>query len=283
MKKALFLLIFIFQFGLLFGQNDFSFIFLPDLHLRPDSEVGVNFDRVTIQINDLQPDFVITGGDMIYTAKNVDEIKAKALFDFMDTKFNQLNMPLYYTMGNHEIVGVLAESGMEISHPLWGKEMYEKRYGKRYQVFTNSGWKFFLLDGIKIREKERNYTSGVDSVQIEWLKNKLLLTDKNTPIVMVIHTPLVNPHAITNSEHQALSKDSEAILNLFKEYNLKMVLQGHNHKYMNLFIGGIYYISGGSTSLGTDLVNDGFIFVHVKDNLEEIKFIQTDRPTKTYN
>ena len=109
------------------------------------------------------------------------------------------------------------------------------------------------------------------------------MTDKNTPIVIVIHTPLVNPHAITNSEYQALSKDSETILNLFKEYNLKMVLQGHNHKYMNLFIGGIYYISGGSTSLGTDLVNDGFIFVRIKDNFEEIKFIQTDRPAKTYN
>ena len=150
MKKLLLLLIFVLQIGLLIGQNDFSFVFLPDTHLRPDSAIEANFDNIVMKINKLHPDFVIAGGDMIYTAKNVDEEKAKVLFDLMDTKFRQFDMPVYYTMGNHEIVGVLAESGMEISDPMWGKGMYEKLYGKRYQSFIYSGWKFFLLDGIKI-------------------------------------------------------------------------------------------------------------------------------------
>ena len=171
MKRVTIFLIFILQAVLVFGQNDFSFIYLPDIHLRRDSAVEANFDILTKQINNLRPDFIITGGDMIYTAKNVDEKNAKVLFDLMDTNFHKLNMPIYYTMGNHENVGILAESGMETSHPMWGKGMYEKRYGKRYRSFTHSGWKFFLLDGIKILEKERNYTQGVDSVQMEWLKN----------------------------------------------------------------------------------------------------------------
>jgi hypothetical protein len=75
----------------------------------------------------------------------------------MENKFQQFDMPVYYTMGNHEIVGVLAESGMDVSHPLFGKVMYEKLYGKSYKSFTFSGWKYFLLDGIKIMEEERNY------------------------------------------------------------------------------------------------------------------------------
>jgi 3',5'-cyclic AMP phosphodiesterase CpdA len=277
MKISLLLFAFILQIGFLFGQKDFSFVFLPDTHLQPDSAVEAKFDKVAKQINKLHPDFVIAGGDMIYTAKNVNEKKAKVLFDLMDSKFRQLKMPIHYTIGNHECVGILAESGMEISHALYGKGMYERRYRKRYQSFTNSGWKFFLLDGIKILDKERNYTAGVDSMQLEWLKNELRLTDRNTPIVVAIHTPLINPNAIRNSKEQVLSENSETVLSLFKGYNLKMVLQGHNHVYMNLLISGIQYISGGSTLFSRDRnpFDDGFIFVKISSNTEEIKFIPT--------
>ena len=280
MKRVKLFLIILFQVTIVFGQNDFSFIFLPDVHLRSDSATEANFDILVKQINNLKPDFIITGGDMIYAAKNVDEKKAEVLFDFMKTEFHKLNMPVYYTMGNHEIAGVLAESGMEISHPLWGKGMYEKLYGKRYQSFIHSGWKFFLLDGIKILEKERNYTQGVDSVQLDWLKNELLLTDKNTPVVISIHTPLLNPHAIYNSQAQLLSKNSETVINLFKDHSLKIVLEGHTHLYMNLLFEGIHYISGGSTSYSSDLnkYSDGFILVKIKNNIEYIQFIPTARP-----
>lgn len=277
MKKYFLLFAFILQIGFLFGQKDFSFVFLPDTHLHPDSAVEAKFDKVAKQINELNPDFVISGGDMIYTAKNLNEKKAKILFDLMDSKFRQLKMPVHYTLGNHECVGILAESGMEISHPLYGKGMYEQRYGKRYQSFTNSGWKFFLLDGIKILDKERNYTAGVDSVQIDWIRKELQLMDKTTPIVIVIHTPLINPNAISNSKEQVLTENSEAVLSLFKGYNLKMVLQGHNHLHMNLLFNGIHYISGGSTLFNRDRnpFDDGFIFVKISNNTEEIKFIPT--------
>lgn len=278
MKIKLLLLIFVLQIGSLLGQNEFSFVFLPDTHLRPDSAIEARFDNVVMKINSLHPDFVITGGDMVYTALKVDESKAKVLFDLMDTKFQQLEMPIFYTIGNHELVGVYAESRMETSLPMWGKGMYEKRYGKRYQSFTYSGWKFFLLDGIKILEQERKYTSGVDSLQIEWLKNELSLTDKKMPITIVIHTPLISPHGISSSQRSVFTQNSEYILNLFKNHNLKMVLQGHNHVYMNLLINGVNYISGGSTSLDLDLkpFDDGFIYVKIKNDSEEVKFVHTE-------
>jgi hypothetical protein len=113
-------------------------------------------------------------------------------------------MPIYYTTGNHEIDGVLAERGMDISHPLWGKGMYEKMYGKSYHSFMYAGRKFF-------------------------------------------------------------------------------VLEGHTHLYMNLLFEGIHYISGGSTSYTADLNknSDGFIFVKIRSNKEDIKFINSDRlPSK---
>jgi predicted phosphodiesterase len=95
-----------------------------------------------------------------------------------------------------------------------------------------------------------------------------------------MHTPLINPHAIQSSQSQLLSKNSESVLSLFKDHNLKIVLEGHTHLYMNLFFEGIHYISGGSTSYATDLDNfsDGFVMVTVRKNLESIQFIPTERP-----
>lgn len=277
MKRKLLSLFLLIQMVILFGQNDFSFAFVPDLHLRPDSSTLEKFQWLSTELNTMHPDFVLMGGDMIYTAKNVNDKKATLLFDLLDKELGKLQMPVYLTMGNHETVGITGESGIDKTNPMWGKRMYEERYNSRYYSFNYEGWKFFVLDGIKILEKERNYTSGVDSVQIDWIKDELGKTREETPIIITIHTPLINPHAITSSGSMALSANSETVLNLFKDHNLRIVLQGHNHIYMNLFIHGIHYISGGSTQYGTSPMDDGFILVKVKDGNEEIEFIPTLR------
>ncbi len=151
-------LILLFQVTLLSGQKNFSFVFLPDIHLNADSSVMADFEQLVKQINKLHPDFVLTGGDMIYTAKNVNDKKAELLFNLMDKEFGSFSMPVYKTMGNHENVGITVESGIDKTNPNWGKQMYEKRYGKRYFSFIYNGWKFLVLDGIKILDKEKNYT-----------------------------------------------------------------------------------------------------------------------------
>lgn len=275
MRKVLVIFILILEVGLISGQNKFSFIFLPDIHLEPDSAVLENFNRIVKKVNKIKPDFIITGGDMIYTAKNVDDKKAEVLFNLMDEKFMDFKMPLYYTMGNHELVGIMPNSGIEKSHPKWGKRLYQQRYGARYKSFTKSGWNFFLLDGIKILEKEMNYGLGVDSTQMDWIKDELGKTDKLTPIIISIHSPLVSPKAITNVNIPAVTENAGAVLDLFEEYNLKMVLQGHNHTYMNLNIGGVHYISGGSTLERSNQYNEGFLLVNVKKKSVKLKFIST--------
>lgn len=283
MKKSFSLIVLIIlHIGLASGQNDFSFVFLPDLHLRPVPAVERDFDLLEKKIESLHPDFIITGGDMIYTAKDGDEKKAKILFDFMDAELGRFTVPVYYTIGNHEAVGILPNSGIDSSHPQWGKRLFEERYGSRYKALEINGWKFFLLDGIKILEQKKNYTSGIDSVQMEWIKTELTKTDKIIPLVISIHTPLINPKAMSDSNAKALSENAENVLHLFDEYNLRIVLQGHNHLYMNLFIHGIHFISGGSTSFSPDLdaFDDGFILINIKDDRDEIQFISTEREEK---
>lgn len=274
MKRIKIVIFLVLHATLIFAQKDFSFVFLPDLHLYPDSMVIANFDHLTSQLNGIQPDFILTGGDMIYTAKNINDKKAKLLFDFMDKEFKLFKMPVYLTMGNHENVGITKESGIDNSNPYWGKQMYEKRYHKSYYSFIYKGWKFFILDGIKILEKEKDYTSGVDSIQINWIKHELQLTDKTMPSVISIHTPLINPEGITNPRSEVISSNSKTILSLFKDHNLKIVLEGHTHRYMNLYVSGTHYISGGSTSSGTDPFDFGFILIDINKNIEDISFLK---------
>jgi len=267
-------LVLLLQVTFLFAQKNFSFVYLPDIHLQPDSAVVAGFEQLAIQINRLHPDFVLTGGDMIFTAKNVNDKKAEILFDLMDKEFKKLKMPVYLTMGNHENVGITQESGIDGTNPMWGKKMFESRYVNRYYTFNYNGWKFFILDGIKILEREKNYTQGVDSVQMEWIRKELVSTDKSVPVVISIHTPLINPHAIASPDSQALSANSAAILNLFRDYNLKMVLEGHTHLFMDLFFKGVSYISGGSTAYGTDPKDDGFLLVKIRKGIDHREFIK---------
>lgn len=276
MKKACIFLVYILHITLLFGQKDFSFVYLPDLHLNSEPGVISNFEKLATRINSLNPDFILTGGDMIYTAKSVNDRKAEVLFNLMDKELKLFKSPVYLTMGNHEVVGITEESGIDKSNPMWGKKMYEKRYNKRYYTFMHSQWKFFVLDGIKILEKEKDYTQGIDSEQMDWIKEELKKTGKGIPIIISIHTPLINPHAMTDPDSKALSKNSDEVLKLFKDHNLKIVLQGHTHTYMNLFIEGIHYLSGGSAAYNTDPdpFNKGFAIIKIKGNTETIDFIK---------
>lgn len=272
MKKIIFILFLVLQSALFSAQN-FSFVFLPDIHLRPDSATKTGFEKTASLVNDLHPDFVLTGGDMIYTAKNVNGQKASVLFDFMDKEFKLFRMPVRMTMGNHENVGITAESGIDSTDTAWGKQMFEKRYHKRYYTFEFKGWKFFVLDGIKILEKTKNYMEGIDEDQIDWIKDELLSTDKRTPLVISMHTPFVDPNSVISSQSKTMTVICDTVLRMFQGFNLKMVLEGHTHRYMNLFYHGIYYLSGGSSEIYTNEDDHGFLFIKVNNEHEDIKFV----------
>jgi UDP-2,3-diacylglucosamine pyrophosphatase LpxH len=267
----------ILQATFLSGQKDFSFVYLPDIHLHSDSASLASFRDLARQVNRIDPDFILTGGDMIFTAKNVNDRKAGELFDLMDREFKKFRMPVHLTIGNHENVGITMESGIDKTNPMWGKQMFESRYGNRYYTFSCNGWKFFILDGIRILEFEKNYTQGVDSSEIEWIRNELSSTGKDVPIIISIHTPLINPHGIISTGSEVLSANSSAVLNLFRDHNLKIVLEGHTHLYMNLLLNGVHYISGGSTAEGTSIADDGFALVKIRNDTECIQFIKTLR------
>lgn len=259
-------------------QQSFSFVFLSDIHLQPESHAVDGFKMAIDTINKLKPDFVISGGDQIMDANDQTLGRADSLYALYQKTSKLFKMPVYNTMGNHELYGTFSKS-VQPSVPMYGKRIFEAKIGKRYQSFVHKGWKFMILDDIDETEK-RKYKGYVDSVEMVWIKRELSATDTATPIVLVLHIPLIT--TITQFELGALASNTEGLvannskelLDLFKKHNLKLVLQGHLHIFENLYVHKIRFVTGGAicgwkwtgANKGTE---EGFVSIKIKGN--EIK------------
>ncbi len=232
-------------------SEEFSFLFMTDIHVQPERQAMEGFREAIKKANSLKPDFTITGGDLIMDALGQTEARADSLYDIYNDLSKKFTMPVYNTMGNHEMFGIIESSGINPEHPLYNKKMFEKRIGEKYYAFSHKGWRFYILNSIDPTE-DRNYYGHIDEEQIAWLKNDLQKVDKNTPICISVHIPfytiqtqiLTGPLA-PNSAGGVINNGNE-VLKLFDNHNLKLVLQGHLHFVEDLYANGVHYITGGA-------------------------------------
>lgn len=265
-------------------QNAFSFAFLTDIHLQPERNAGQGFMQAIDTVNKLNPDFVITGGDQIMDALGQTETRADSLYDMYIELSGSFNMPVYNTMGNHEIFGIYERSGVDPSHPLYGEKMYEERIGERYYAFDHKEWRFYILDSVDEREDGSGYYGHIDSLQIEWLKADLATVDPETPLVISVHIPfitvqtqLVYGSTAANSEGLVITNATD-VLSLFLEHNLKLVLQGHLHFLEDIYVGDIHFITGGAVSASwwngpRGDMEEGFLLVNVDDEKIDWEYV----------
>jgi len=244
MKKLFFVWILLFLCGTVAAREKFSFVFLADLHLFGTEKIDSAFVPLVDYVNDLDPDFVLTGGDHVYTCKNASIEASGELYDRWEEQYGKFDAPVFQMIGNHDKVGVLAESGADPSDPLWGDRMYERRIGPRYYSFMFGGWKFIVLDRFRVDVPTRNYYPETDPEQLAWLEAELARTAPEVPLVLASHVPLISPVAMFVAGEPALSEDAARILELCRGHNLRLVLQAHFHVFMDLFSQGVRYVSG---------------------------------------
>lgn len=264
-------------------SNNFSFVFMTDIHLEPERRATEGLLQAIDTINKLNPDFVLTGGDNIMDALGQKQSRADSLYSLFKTTIKNLKMPVYYTLGNHEVFGLYKESGISPDNKMYGKKMYEKRLGKRYYSFDHKNWHFIVLDGIGITP-DRHYYGIVDSVQVEWLKNDLQKTGKDKPVAIVIHIPLITIHTqIMQGPTVGLARSSvitnaHEIISILEQYKVKLVLQGHAHFLEDIYYNGIHYITGGAVSAvawrGTRPgLEEGFVQINISGEDFSWKYI----------
>ena len=263
--------------------ESFSFAFMTDIHLTYERNAVPGFNQAISSVNDLNPDFVVMGGDLIMDALGQRYSLADSLYKLYAETVRSFEMPIFNTMGNHEIYGIYSKSEADTLNPEYGEKMFEKRLGASYNSFMHKGWKFMILNSVEDAGNDR-YIGRIDDAQIDWIKNELQETDPETPIVISTHIPFITASTqkyagttVANDSSTVVSNGKE-VLDLFKGYKLKLVLQGHLHSVEDIYIDGIHFITGGAVSAAwwdgpNQGMEEGYMLIKVADGDISWKYI----------
>ena len=262
--------------------DDFYFVHLTDTHVY-DRRDGVNGYRKCISsINSLalQPDFVMMGGDMVFDgAYNEKQDYLRWLGQFK-TVSDELGMPWYPCMGNHDPFGLSARRKTTPDDPDIGKKIIqtELNWPETYYSFDHKGWHFAVLDCIDPVSGENGltYRPYISEEQLQWLAKDLGAAG-DRPKIVVTHIAVLylKTQASGNTEAQAMVpgmvlENNAALREIIERHGVKACLQGHCHHVEEFRYNGVRYLTSAAGSgawWAGDWVGDpqGYTLFHCRD------------------
>lgn len=229
-------------------QEDFTFAYISDSHIQhiKGKEFVRNWDmglkRAVAEVNLLspKPDFVIFGGDLGQLGKREELDHGAELLSACKYK-------MHYVMGEHDYYLDLGQ-------------YWEKLFGPQWYSFDHKGVHFMVLNSILTYDEwtfkrwptavqRMNEMAGLDNPngspfmvgdkQREWMKKDLEKVSKDTPIVVLSHSPLQKIFKNWNF----WTEDAEQVQAILKPYKKVNVLYGHVHQIQYNQIGNIAFNS----------------------------------------
>jgi 3',5'-cyclic AMP phosphodiesterase CpdA len=218
------------------AAESFDFVFFTDTHIQPELDAAHGCQMAFAKIAAAKPEFAICGGDMVFDALDVPRTRADMLFDLYQRTEATIQAPLYHTIGNHDLYGILSKSGAIPTDPGYGKKMFEDRIGARtYYSFDHRGYHFIVLDSI-FPTPDRLWEGRIDDAQLRWLAHDLAAIPPAAPIVVITHVPLITGYLAYGPKPDGTQRydtvsvaNSAAVIALFAAHNVLAVLQGHLH------------------------------------------------------
>jgi 3',5'-cyclic-AMP phosphodiesterase len=262
------------------SSASFEFSFLTDIHLRPDMGAPKGFQMAIDAVNRLNPDFVLTGGDLVFDVLRGNKQRGDSLFLLYKEMSSRFKMPVYHCMGNHDLFAIYEESPEDENHPDYKYGMFTRHLGEPYYSFEHKGWHFIVLNSLDVTD-DKKYRGFIAGDQMKWLEETLGKIAKNSPVVVVTHLPLITTWSFVNGGGGTRNVENSAeVFSLFENHNLKLVLQGHIHWKESGFVNNrFHFITGGSISGNgwkgrRHNTREGFI--HIKVNDDEISWEYID-------
>jgi 3',5'-cyclic AMP phosphodiesterase CpdA len=191
-------------------------------------------------------------------------------------------MPVHNTVGNHELFAFYNKT-IDTLDPDYGEGMFRRYFGNPWQSFDYKGWHFILLKSIEQTPK-RGYYGFINAVQMEWLKQDLAKVNDKTPIVVSVHIPLITAYNQWQEGGQQVNgagsviTNGKEVMDLLRKKNLKLVLQGHQHYYEDLYMDGVHFITGGAVSAGwwggaLGKMEEGYMQIRVTGDKMETEYV----------
>lgn len=233
-------------------QKTVRFVFYTDVHARTEWDTPVAMARAAAAINAVQPDFVIGGGDLITDGFQSSAETVAPRWDAYMEMHRAIKADIYPTIGNHDLVAAIPKDGSApASDP---RAIYLGKMGldRTWYSFDVAGYRFFVLDSIRVSHDEFKYHGHVSSEQIGWLQEELSRTPDDMPLVIVLHIPLLTVFyeatkgATFGAQPNRVVTNNMEVLNLFRNHNLMLVLQGHLHVSERLQWLDTTFITGGA-------------------------------------
>ena len=174
-----------------------------------------NLSAAISMTNEIQPDFVITTGDLMQN--RLDQQHA----DVVKKLYAQLNCKYYFAPGN---------SDLSNSPKFEDIERYKGRFGSDHFSFYHRNSQFIILNSCVLFDWSE--TPGENVNQIRFLEQQLMIGRANNSIHQLIfmHHPLFGTHPEDEDSHMVLPKSQRLqILNLLERFDVTAVFTGHWH------------------------------------------------------
>lgn len=183
--------------------------------------------------SDFKPDFVVEGGDFI------DGRDDRAIDDFIELGeiYQQLEMPAYHVLGNHETRSFSKTKWLDLTG-------YEKPYYffdiKNYRAIVLDGNYKLTMDGsiVDTSKEVEYYPAYFDQKQIDWLEDTLKEAEGREKLVFV-HQPLISD--TIGRDPSEFSPLAPKLRKIFSDYGVKAVFSGHIEEFCAIEDGGVQY------------------------------------------
>ncbi len=235
---------------------------LTDIHVQPEKGAAKGMESAIehAQGQQIKPDLILTGGDLIMDSLAADAARTKLQWDIFTSVLKaNAEVPVEHTIGNHDVWGWSRRAQYE-NEPKFGKtwacEVLELE--KPYRSFDQAGWHFIILDSTH-RVEGNGYTARLDDEQFEWLKADLERTSPTKPVIIVSHIPIFAVCCFIDGNNEKTGNwvvpgswmhiDARRIKDLFAKHpNVKICVSGHEHLTDQVVYNGVTYFCNGAVS-----------------------------------
>lgn len=245
-------------------KKPLRFAHLTDIHVKPGLVPETGMTKAFQHVQELKQkiDFIINGGDAIMDGLEADKQKTQTQWDLFKNILQKENsLPIYHTIGNHDVWGWFVKENKPDNDRLYGKvwavEMLELK--NRYYSFARGNWHFIVLDSTQLNPAG-GYIGKLDESQLEWLQQELAAVPPGKFICIVSHIPILSicsslffdkteANGDLMIKRNLMHTDFLALKKIFCKYpDIKLCISGHIHLQDELEYLGIKYYCNGAVS-----------------------------------